>query len=532
MMIVERKKSAGRIFFITKIRLHFLSFIIGGTVMAQTNNLPVETLTDSRSQIVLNGPWKFQPIASGVEQPNENAWGKIWVPGSWGGTSWNKIPGIEIRNDNWPVDLSDIDKAWYQTTFNAPNNWKQKSVEITFFKISTDATVFVNGRKAGTINWYTGTIDISNYIKYGDLNNLEVLMIATANENEVPVLMGTATSQVSFKKATLGTKGITGDVIISAKPTNAFINDVFVKTSYRKKSIDIDAELVGIKKEGIVTFSAVIKDRQGNIEKSFKENITVAAVDTQLIRINNPWSNPDLWDVDNPALYNLYLSISYNNQLQDTYLQTFGFREFWAEGKHFFLNGRRINLRPFLEGGGSGMDEIIDARIDGLKKNGFNFSEIWPDNHDERGFIDFNGETMHRADKKGYLLAGVALNFYSYMMSPTWSFQWNNAGMKEQFEKRMQINLRRFRNHPSVVMWATTGNFFGDNQDQNPVNIGRKNWIKDANWNRNAKAGEEAISVIKKYDSTRLVFTHHGAYVGDVHTLNFYLNLLPLQERV
>lgn len=514
-----------------KIIFPLLFLLIAVNLTAQKNNNFIENLTSTRSQIILNGQWDFQPCTKDNENPDEKAWGKIWVPGSWGGTTGNKVPGIEIPNISWPADISGVNKAWYQTNFFAPKSWIQKAIEITLSKVATDAIVYVNGQVAGTIHWYSGTINISDFIKYGHINNLQILLIATANEKEVPVLMGTAASQVSFKKATLSTKGITGDVIITAKPTGTFISDVFVKTSYQKKSIEVEAELVGIDKAGIIICKAEVKDKDGVIKKKFIQNIAVTAADTQLVRISSQWTNPALWDLDNPNMYQLYRRISLNNQVKDTYLQTFGFREFWAEGKYFLLNGKPINLRPFLEGCGSGMNEIIDARIDGLKKNGFNFSEIWPDNNDERGFIEFWDETMNRADKKGYLLAGVALHFSNYIMSPAWSYQWDNAGMKEQFEKRMRINLRRYRNHPSVVMWGTTGNFFGNDQDQNPVNIGRKNWITDAAWNRNAKAGEEAIGIIKKHDPTRLVYTHHGAYVGDVHTLNFYLNLLPLQER-
>ena len=507
-----------------------ISFIFSSVLNLTAQNL-VETLTSTRSQIILNGQWKFQPIANDTASINENAWGKIWVPGIWGGITGNKVPGIAVKNKTWPADVAGINKAWYQTSFVAPQNWMNKAVEITFSKISTDAIVFVNGQKAGTINWYSGSISIGNYVKYGQLNTLQVLVIATANQNEVPVLMGTAVSQVSFKKVALATKGITGDVIISARPRGVFISDVFVKTSFRKKNIEAEAELVGVNKAAIIVCKAAIRDEHGVLKKSFSENISVAAADTQLIRLGSQWSNPALWDLDHPGMYKLYLTISVNNQVQDAYVQSFGFREFWAEGKLFFLNGKRINLRPFLEGCGSGMNEIIDARIAGLKKNGFNFSEIWPDNIDERGFIEFWDETMNRADKKGYLLAGAALHFSNYIMSPTWSFQWDKAEIQKQFEKRMQNNLRRYRNHPSVVMWGTTGNFFGHDQDQNPVNIGRKNWITDAKWNKTAAAGEEAIRIIKKYDPTRLVFTHHGAYVGDIHTLNFYLNFLPLQER-
>jgi hypothetical protein len=77
-------------------------------------------------------------------------------------------------------------------------------------------------------------------------------------------------------------------------------------------------------------------------------------------------------------------------------------------------------------------------------------------------------------------------------------------------------------------MWGTSANFFGRPQDQNPAVIGRRGWYPE---DAKAKAGREGIAIIKRHDPTRPVFTHHGADVGDLHTCNCYLDLIPLQER-
>jgi beta-galactosidase len=43
--------------------------------------------------------------------------------------------------------------------------------------------------------------------------------------------------------------------------------------------------------------------------------------------------------------------------------------------------------------------------------------------------------------------------------------------------------------------------------------------------------GELGVSIIKSIDPTRPVFVHNGGSVGDIYTLNNYLNFIPLQER-
>ncbi len=495
------------------------------------NNYKEVILTPKRAEMVLNNKWLFQPaINQATENPLAANWDSIQVPSSW--YSKFEVDSFKASNIQNQQQLKNLSRAWYQTTVFIPANWKNNSTILQLCKVSTDAIIYINGKQAGTIQWYTGQVDVSKYVKYGQQNQIRILVIATANEGEIPVLMGTATTQVTFTKATLETRGITGDVILSSHPKNTFINDVFVQPSIRQSKVALDVEIVGIKKAETLMVQAQMCNQQGFAEKTFTTSLKVLAKDTQTVKLAFNWQNPRLWDLDKPELYTLKLKIEGKNSINDEYAQEFGFREFWIDGKHFYLNGKKINLRPHLFVGGNGMDELVDASIEGIRKNGFNISEIWPNNFDKRGFLEHSEQMMARADKKGFLLMGVALPFIDYLLDKSWKFQWDKPEVKIAYEKRMLIDLRRNRNHPSVVMWTTSGNFFGDTQDQNPFNIGRTNWIKNnPPFQKNATAGIEAINIIKKNDPTRPVFTHHGTYVGDVHTLNFYLGFSPLQER-
>ncbi|HXX93735.1 MAG TPA: glycoside hydrolase family 2 TIM barrel-domain containing protein, partial [Planctomycetota bacterium] len=212
---------------------------------------------------------------------------------------------------------------------------------------------------------------------------------------------------------------------------------------------------------------------------------------------------------------------------KDEYAQTFGFREFWIEGKKFLLNGTEIRLRPasqvYMETRFAGSVELTDAHIDGCFYAGFNSEECWPVNHDEKGSVNFREQWADRADRKGFLLMGTAL--------PLIESKWDKADYRESYRRKLEQDLRRYRNHPSVVLWTTNPNWLGNGLDQDPWHVGRSEEVPGGIEDWKKKRAAEAVSMIKQIDSTRPVMNHAGANNGDVYNINCYLNFMPLQER-
>lgn len=536
----------GFIIFLLKIMYNFtyhqlfmwkiLSFFILLSSATQSQNAyKPQIVSATRSEIVLNGVWDIQPTIDQDNSISEDQWGKIRVPGAWYQKAWwANIPGIIQKGvgSNWQHNTSDLNKVWYKTKVVIPTSWENKIVEINVDRVSTDAVIYVNGNMAGVIEWASGTVDITAFVKWGEANEIRILNIATPNEGEIANLMGTITEQLTFTKASLTTKGITGNVSLTSRLRNAHISDVFVITSVRKQEIAAEIEILDLKIKGNCLIVSNVLDDKQNIVKSFRQNVSSKGNDTQTFEISTTWVNPEMWDLDKPNMYTLKTSLFINGKLQDEYVQTFGFREFWIEGKNFYLNGKRINLRPTLDPPGDGMNELSQAGLLGIRNAGYNFLELWPNNNDIRGDYRTWNNLIHAADKQGFLLSGVVIPFTFYIVDNSFSYTWDNPGFKEKWISRMTTELRRQRNHPSVILWGTAANFFGNEQDQNPLNIGQKDWIVGNDfWQRTANAANEAISIIKQKDPTRAVFTHHGAYVGDINTVNNYLCLTPLQER-
>jgi beta-galactosidase len=480
---------------------------------------PVEVQSTTRSRIVLNGVWKWMP-ANGATP--DGGWGLIRVPGSWKNSG---LPGIVAQgtgNDWKDFDTENSTRGWYERPLQIPANWAGRHIELDVARVSTDAQVWVNGQRMGQINWPAGTVDITSAVKAGQAATLRMLVVAVPNEGDVLQYMDG--DDIIRRKASLHTAGIIGDVILQSSPQNARIQDVFVQPSVRKKQLGIAVE-VGGAKAGNVAWTARLLDATGREEKKFSGTTKVAAGNST-VQLKFPWANPRLWDVGQPNLYTLRLEAK-GAGLSDDYSQKFGFREFWIEGRKYFLNGTEFRARPILGGDENGVREAVDYKMREMLDFGFNLMEHWPNDLDERSIPEFRSVLSASADALGLPITGILNN-----MGPVLG-DWDKPGSRQRYEARMAADMKRFRNHPSIIMWGTTGNMFGWSDDQNPRKIGRRNIHPDnLQWNTRANRGREIIARMKTYDPTRPIFTHHGDDVGDVFTTNFYLNFIPLQERI
>jgi beta-galactosidase len=507
--------------------------------------IPVSTKTvealakmpnSKRGEIYLNGVWKFIPAVGPSDQPPpQDGWGSISVPGDWQREKHQSVPGLISRGTGKEWDSFDgkqLSKAWYQRTISIPADWQGRTVVLDISRVSTDALVYVNGIQCGQINWPYGAADITKAVKPGSDAVLSLLVAAASNETEKTVIMGP--NEVYKTAANLDSRGLIGEVRLLSLPAGPRVSDIFVQPSTRRKQLKLDVELASVTNAGTVQLTAKMLDSQGQVEKQFTATASVEAKPAQTLQVTWDWPNPRLWDVGSPNLYTLRLEVK-GSGIDDEYDQQFGFREFWIEGRKFYLNGKEIRLRPILHDApwASGVVEVADRLIDSYFWAGFNIAELWPWNHYERGKWHFRELFAERADLKGFPLIGPSVGM-SHIAFPK---GWSNLEDRQRWETQMVTELRRYRNHPSILMWANSPNSFGHGDDQNPLRIGKKKvegkLEKNGDWAvRNVyPIAEQAIAIIKKYDPTRPVMTHQGGPVGDVYALNSYLNIIPLQER-
>ncbi len=486
-------------------------------------------ITSARGELVLNGWWRFTE-AEGDGTADVSAWGWARVPGSWAHSEeWFGAPLGSLvgpAGGTWDGEAAKkIRRAWYAREITIPADWRGRSIVIRFERVSTDARVTIDGKPCGDVAWPDGEVDITSAVTPGSTHKLRVLVIAAPEQGEVKRFMETADKQVSTSAAKLYSRGLVGDVLLVSRPRSAWISDVFVQPSVRQKRITLAVEIHGLTKiEDLAVTADFCPAGMTKVEQTFSSTVRSRAADVQTLTMSWDWPAPRLWDLHQPELYDLRLGLA-GSAFKDVAVQRFGFREFWIDGRDFKLNGSTIHLRPCL-GGGSAIPALDEAAIDRSFFRGFNFIEIWPNDTFERSAWGGDRWLIDACDRKGMLIsarAGYMNQVFDHFTEPAVRAEW---------AKHVEHEMRQYRNNPSVVMWGSSGNFFGHEDDLDPRHIGRSGWAeKDARWQKRAEIGRSGIAIMKGVDPTRPVFTHMGTSVGDVFTTNMYLNVIPLQER-
>jgi beta-galactosidase len=487
----------------------------------------VTTVNAKRAEASLNGVWRFVPAVEGSAQPPKLGWGYIKVPGTWQARGGSRRGGSSSPDSSsfvapgggpqWVLfDGARVASAWYERPVAIPADWQGRAISLRFERVSTDAIVYVNGKECGKVPWPWGSVDITSAVTPGQTATVRVLVAAIPDAGEVGQFWQNAFMDIRYSPARLATRGLTGNVTLESRASEGHVTDVFVRTSTRKKEVALDVELAGIKQAGQVQVVADMLNEKGEVGKSFTAGAAVAAKETQTVAVSWPWANARLWDQGQPNLYKLRLTVT-GPGVDDQYTQQFGFREFWIEGRQFFLNGSIIRLRQtcFVNGPRS---QVGDT-----------FSEMGGDAVDTRGDTSDSGRNLDETDRTGYLVAHYILNANRYLMNRGGVIWEQNRKLAME---RAAVWMRHYRNHPSVIMWIAGFNFFNNAVDADPRHVGRGGWgLDDQSWQRFMVCGKEMFDGLKQLDPTRVYYSHSGAYTADIYTMNLYMDMIPIQER-
>lgn len=497
--------------------------------------------TPTREKICLNGLWGFRPVLAKETAERVPAVGDCW--------GWFKVPGI------WPelagatadgaqqvwlapwleehVVAKSFQQAWYKRRLTVPQAWAGRRLVLDFTMLQTHARAFVDGVACGEL-WYPGgELDLTGKLKPGAEQELALLVTALPLTTERNAFM--APDRVVTDKANVKLKGITSDLFLCAMPAQGRLEDAQIITSVRDRTITFAAETAGLG-AGPFRLRAEVTGC-GEARRVFASG-SLKPDAAGVLRFTAAWPDAKLWDVATPQnqyAATLTLASEAGAPLDVLTPVTFGFRDIRIVGRDFLLNGTPVHLRALYNASANGSaDKATGAAARELcrRMQAFGFNALIGGNYDfTPGAVGYLDGLLEACDATGMLMA------FSLPHMKDFGNKLQDPVMAARYRAQTAWLMRRARNHPSVIFYAMNHNATGYYGDQNPLKIDGLYQIpevdssKNAWWARNRKQARITEAIAKELDPTRPVYHHQSGNLGDMHTVNCYLNWAPAQER-
>ncbi|WP_291148265.1 malectin domain-containing carbohydrate-binding protein [Flavobacterium sp. UBA7680] len=405
-----------------------------------------------RKEVSLNSSWETilldnpQQEKSFVENPKSDKWLSVNVP-----HNWDQYYGYR-RTKHGNLHGT----AWYKKTLKLDKKDVLKQFFLYFEGVSSYATVWVNGKKAGEHKGgrTTFTLNITKAVSFDKTNTILVKAAHPSFIADLPWVCGGCSGEWGFSEGSqpMGifrpvSLVITNDVRI--EPFGVHIwNDKSV--SKQKAILHTTTE---IKNYGTsdrnLTIENILYDAVGKKVVETKSDIKNISGETKEIAQTLPEIlNPKLWSPSNPYLYKLVTSVYEKGKIIDQLATPYGIR--WVrwpvsrDGKdnRFFINDEPVFINGVCEyehligNSHSFSDEMIHSRIEQIKAGGFNAFREAHQPH--------NLKYQEELDKNGIL-------FWSQFSAHIW---YDTPEFKENFKTLLREWIKERRNSPSVVMWG------------------------------------------------------------------------------
>jgi beta-galactosidase len=337
----------------------------------------------------------------------------------------------------------------YKYPFSLSKECKGKVLYVNFEGVMAYARVYMNGVLLGEHKGGYTPFDLRFDQKYDwerETNILTVVADAT-EQSDIPPFGG----QIDY--LTYG--GIYREVSIKAYD-EIFISKIKIETSKVQeddKCVNLKVYLENVNGRNTdVEFIIKINEKGGKhiYNGSFKSSIdkaqSVCSFDMDNLK------NIKLWEVDNPNLYEITVSIN-TERTSDEYVETFGFRKAEFTPNGFYLNGKPIKLiglnrhqsYPYV---GYAMPKRVQEKDAEILKNDLHLNIV---------------RTSHYPQSRHFLNKCDELGLLVFEEIPGWQYLGNEA-WKEIAKLNVKEMITRDWNHPSIILWGVRINESNDDE--------------------------------------------------------------------
>ncbi|MFB9107425.1 sugar-binding domain-containing protein [Flavobacterium gyeonganense] len=456
----------------------------------------------------INDNWKFNlqetPDAKNTAF-DDSKWQKINVPHDWS-VKGQLSPTLASCTGFLPGGI-----GWYRKSINIPQSKSGEKIYLYFEGVYNRSEVFINGHSLGKRpNGYISfAYDATPFIKYGGENTISVRVDH---------------SQSADSRWYTGS-GIYRDVwVVYANPVHIAQWGVYAYPEVKKGAgtlnVEVEVENGSASKSALTVINELISKDGKTVAKS-SSKVDVAANQNGKISTKLNIKNPQLWDLDNPNLYQLKTTVLKDGKQIDETVTKTGFRKFTFDPNNgFALNDKWMKMKGVCLHHDAGVlgsavpREVWKTRLQTLKEIGVNAIRT---SHNPQA-----PEFYELCDELGLLVLNEAYDEWEFPKRK-WLEGWNygTPGFEGSFdifadwaEKDLEDFVRRDRNHLSVFGWSIGNEVdYPNDPYSHPVLDQGKNGFGQANYGGYKKDAPDAmrlgaiakrlVAAVKKYDKSR-----------------------------
>lgn len=358
----------------------------------------------------------------------------------------------------WKEDR-DYRAAWFLQNLNLTPQPGSRII-MAFEQVPNICVLFVNGREAGRHrgSFTPFEFDITDLVTAGP-NAIAIYVHdewAAVGQKEAWSMLGlsrfpTPGEDHPWKFPARG--GISAPVTLEIRP-EAYLNDVFITTSVRKKEMKVKYEVNNASQRvlrGRVQFQVREWPTGETVALPIPpQDVELPAGQISTFTVTVPWADAHLWSPEHPNLYVLESTLTCGEQTE-TIQSRFGFREFWIDGRRFILNGFPVRLRG-------------ESTFRGTFDRDFN-REVMLDYKDVLGVnaCRLSASITPRVVPQAADEAGLLLDCQSSVWSAMGrAYHAGGETFLDNARKEFAEWIRRDRNCPSIVIWDVENEMLRD----------------------------------------------------------------------
>jgi beta-galactosidase len=419
--------------------------VIGGTRPVPARAAIARSSGPAAEILPFNSGWLFGPASAGSSQPgfDDSGLQPVTLPHTVAELSWQE----------W--DPASWEQTWvYRKHFDAPAGAGRMRVFVDFEAAMTQSSLTLNGQDMpGRLGGYLPfTAEITNLLQPRG-NTLAVTLGSQFNLDVPPDRPAPyASSSVDYWQP----GGIYREAWLRMVP-QVFIADVFAKpvnvldpaTRQVDVQVTVDAAVVP---QGSVRLVADLRDGARTVASASVPVTISAAGQTTLSVTLARLPDITLWDIDNPKLYTVVVTLRTGDTALHDYQVRTGFREARFELDGFFLNGRRVQLfgvnrHQFYPFAGGAMPPRVQRRDAQILRQELNCTMV---------------RCSHYPQHEAFYDACDELGLMVWEEIPGWGYMGDAAWQAAAYRDVGDMIIRD-RNHPAVIVWGAMPNESGEN---------------------------------------------------------------------